>query len=256
MTSCSSSCLTTDCSYIVRVARWRTAWLTAALLRVLAEPPSAPAPNGDSGGEFAAAGEDPWRGAARELAGGLLVGGRLPALLREPTVAAAIARELRGLRCEAVAADEQRPHPPQRPDSGGGADAAPLLEQPPLSGEATIDSLRAHTGALADDDAAAGLLQETDPELGNRGSGNCCPTKEGGGWAPNGTETTPDEWRNGALIKMIGGKWYKMLWGTQFGFGVRTGPSSPNGSMPNVPSNDPGCPTGCLFDIVAVRSSR
>jgi hypothetical protein len=52
---------------------------------------------------------------------------------------------------------------------------------------------------------------------------------------------------------MIGGKWYKMLWGMQFGFGVRTGPSSPNGSMPNVPSNDPGCPTGCLFDIVAVR---
>lgn len=55
---------------------------------------------------------------------------------------------------------------------------------------------------------------------------------------------------------MIGGKWYKMLWGAQFGFGVRTGPLSPNQSMPNVPSSDPGCPTGCLFDIVAVRSLR
>lgn len=84
-----------------------------------------------------------------------------------------------------------------------------------------------------------------------RGSDNCCPTAEGGGWAPNGTKTIPIEWRNGALIKMINSKFYKLVWGQQFGFGVRTGQSSPNSSMPAIPSNDPGCPAGCLFDIVA-----
>jgi hypothetical protein len=27
--------------------------------------------------------------------------------------------------------------------------------------------------------------------------------------------------RNGALIKQVGGRWFKMVWGLQFGFGVR-----------------------------------
>ena len=42
-----------------------------------------------------------------------------------------------------------------------------------------------------------------------------------------------------------------MIWGQQFGFGVRASPSSPNSSMPHLPSNDVGCPVGCLFEILA-----
>ena len=80
---------------------------------------SVPNPNAD--GDYGDL-EDPWRGAARELAGDLLADGRLSALLQEPVMVAAMSRELRGLRCEAAAVDEQQqPHPPQRPDSGGRA---------------------------------------------------------------------------------------------------------------------------------------
>eukprot|EP01046_Picozoa_sp_COSAG06_P035444 COSAG06_NODE_3811_length_4884_cov_11.896134_8_plen_350_part_01 len=134
--------------------------LAAALLRALAEPPPTATPN-----NAGAQAEDPWRGAARELAGDLLADGRLPALLQEPVVAAAMARELRGLRCEAAAQDEQQqPHPPQRPDSGGGAGGAPLLDQPPPSGGAAIDSLRAHADAHVDEgDATAGSLRQRPP---------------------------------------------------------------------------------------------
>jgi hypothetical protein len=94
--------------------------LAAALLRALAEPPLTATPNADG----TAAAEDPWRGAARELAGELLADGRLSALLREPAVTAALVQELRDLRCEVVAVDEQQPHSPQRPDSGGAAGTA------------------------------------------------------------------------------------------------------------------------------------
>eukprot|EP01046_Picozoa_sp_COSAG06_P054451 COSAG06_NODE_9702_length_1840_cov_3.272832_1_plen_271_part_10 len=141
--------------------------LVAALLRALAAPPPTESPNklspnvnDDYSGDL----EDPWRGAARELAGELLADRRLPALLREPSVAAAMASELRGLRCEAAAQDKQQPHPPQRPDFGGAAGGAPLLEQPPLSDEAAIDSLRAHAGARVDEgDATAGSLRQRPP---------------------------------------------------------------------------------------------
>lgn len=41
---------------------------------------------------------------------------------------------------------------------------------------------------------------------------------------------------------------YKIVTGTQGGLGYWQGPQFPNGS---VPHQDPGCPHGCLFDIVA-----
>eukprot|EP01046_Picozoa_sp_COSAG06_P041055 COSAG06_NODE_5045_length_3764_cov_12.821282_1_plen_1059_part_01 len=136
--------------------------LAAALLRALAEPSPTATPNNAGG---AAEAEDPWRGAARELAGDLLADGRLSALLQEPPVAAAMAWELRGLRCEAAAVDEQPPHPPQRPDSGGAPGGAPLLRQPPLSDEAAIDSLRAHAGAHVDEGDATARLPRQRPPL-------------------------------------------------------------------------------------------
>eukprot|EP01046_Picozoa_sp_COSAG06_P049156 COSAG06_NODE_7506_length_2480_cov_5.763965_1_plen_455_part_10 len=139
--------------------------LVSALLRALAAPPPTESPkfgpNVDSGDL-----ENPWRGAARELAGDLLADGRLSVLVQEPPVAAAMARELRGLRCEVAAVDDeqQQPHPPQRPDSGGAAGGAPLLRLPPLSGEAASDSLRVHVGAHVDEgDAAAGSLRPRPP---------------------------------------------------------------------------------------------
>eukprot|EP01046_Picozoa_sp_COSAG06_P058884 COSAG06_NODE_11988_length_1438_cov_2.376400_2_plen_307_part_01 len=147
------------------VATAAAARLVSALLRALAAPPPTESPKlspnvVDDSGDL----EDPWRGAARELAGGLLVGGRLPVLLQEPAVAAAMARELRGVRCEAAAVDEQQPHPPQRPDSGGAAGGAPLLGQPPFSGGAAIGSLRAQAGGHVDKgDAAAGSLRPRPP---------------------------------------------------------------------------------------------
>ena len=138
--------------------------LVSALLRALAAPPPTESPKlspnvDDDSGDI----EDPWRGAARELAGDLLADGRLSTLLGEPTVAAAMSRELRGLRCEAAAVDEHPPHPPQRPDSGA-ASAAPLLGQPPLSGGSAIDPRRTHAGAHIDEgDAAAGSLRPRPP---------------------------------------------------------------------------------------------
>lgn len=75
------------------------------------------------------------------------------------------------------------------------------------------------------------------------GSDNCCHT----GWAPDGTKAEP---RNGALIS---GQ-YKLLWGTQFHFGTRTGPDFPNGT--SVKMDDPGCPQGCLFNIFADPEER
>jgi len=89
----------------------------------------------------------------------------------------------------------------------------------------------------------------TDPEKGTRGADNCCPAAEGGGWKPDGTVLPPTAWRNGALIKQIGSKWYKMMWGAQFGFGVYSPKAWPNGTA--LPSNDPGCPTGCLFELLS-----
>eukprot|EP01046_Picozoa_sp_COSAG06_P042685 COSAG06_NODE_5475_length_3456_cov_1.631814_4_plen_335_part_01 len=134
--------------------------LAAALLRALAEPPPTATPNA---GDDAAA-EEPWRGAARELAGELLANGRLSVLLQEPVVAAAMRRELRGLRCEAAAVDDEQQHPPQRPDSGDAAGGATLPRQPPLSGEAAIDSLHVHVGAHIDEgDAAASSLLPRPP---------------------------------------------------------------------------------------------
>ena len=82
-----------------------------------------------------------------------------------------------------------------------------------------------------------------------RGSDNCCPTAEGGGWKPNGTALPTSEWRNGALIVRRGDKWWKMVWGEQFGFGVRAPRLWPNGTA--LASNDPGCPDGCLFELLS-----
>ena len=48
------------------------------------------------------------------------------------------------------------------------------------------------------------------------------------GRKPNGTKLAPTEWRNGALIQKVGSSFYKLVWGEQFGFGVRTGALSPN----------------------------
>lgn len=83
-----------------------------------------------------------------------------------------------------------------------------------------------------------------------RGSDNCCPTDEAGGWVPNGTKLSPSEWRNHALIQLRNGSLYKMVYGTQFGFGVHTGPMSPNASGASHNSNDAGCPSGCLYDLI------
>lgn len=85
---------------------------------------------------------------------------------------------------------------------------------------------------------------------GSRGSDNCNPTNEGGGWKPNGTKLAPTEWRNGALIQKVGGSFFKLVWGQQFGFGVRTSALSPNATGKSHVSDDPGCPEGCLFDII------
>lgn len=62
------------------------------------------------------------------------------------------------------------------------------------------------------------------------------------GYVPSG-KVTP---RNAALIR---GQ-YKLIIGTQNGFGVRVGPSYPNNSHTHLPQ-DPGCPSGCLYDILA-----
>eukprot|EP00035_Acanthoeca_spectabilis_P026572 m.463235 g.463235 ORF g.463235 m.463235 type:complete len:540 (+) comp22965_c0_seq1:16-1635(+) len=89
-----------------------------------------------------------------------------------------------------------------------------------------------------------------------RGSDNCCPTAEAGGWKPNGTKTAPSEWRNGALIrqgptKAGGTTFWKLVWGQQFGFGIWSGPFSPNASGASTRTDDAGCPSGCLFDLLA-----
>ena len=95
------------------------------------------------------------------------------------------------------------------------------------------------------------LFGETQRETNaTRGSDNCNPTLEGGGWKPNGTKLAPEEWRNGALIQKVGGTFFKLVWGEQFGFGVRTSPTSPNATGRSHEANDPGCPQGCLFDII------
>lgn len=95
------------------------------------------------------------------------------------------------------------------------------------------------------------LFGETQRETNaTRGSDNCNPTLEGGGWKPNGTKLAPEEWRNGALIQKVGGTFFKLVWGEQFGFGVRTSPTSPNATGRSHETNDPGCPQGCLFDII------
>ena len=90
----------------------------------------------------------------------------------------------------------------------------------------------------------------------SRGQDNCAPTAEGGGWKPNGTKTAPHEWRNGALIVKSARKdgavsFHKMIWGLQFGYGVRYSQHSPNASGTSHISNDPGCPNGCLYDVIA-----
>ena len=84
---------------------------------------------------------------------------------------------------------------------------------------------------------------------GKRGSDNCCPTAEAGGWKPNGTALAPSEWRNGALIQRHGQRWYKMVWGEQFGFGVHAPKLWPDGTV--LPTNDTGCPSGCLFELLS-----
>jgi len=96
---------------------------------------------------------------------------------------------------------------------------------------------------------------DTPASKGIRGPDNCCPTAEGGGWKPNGTKLQPHEWRNGALILLMKGRattsYYKLIWGQQFGFGVWTSAASPNATGASHKSTDPGCPAGCLFDIIA-----
>jgi hypothetical protein len=47
---------------------------------------------------------------------------------------------------------------------------------------------------------------------------------------------------------------FKLVWGAQFGFGVRTAPRSPNASGLSHKSADRGCPSGCLYDILADES--
>ena len=91
------------------------------------------------------------------------------------------------------------------------------------------------------------LFGETQRETNaTRGSDNCTPTLEGGGWKPNGTKLAPEEWRNGALIQKVGGTFFKLVWGEQFGFGVRTSPTSPSATGRSPEANAPGCPQGCL----------
>ena len=46
----------------------------------------------------------------------------------------------------------------------------------------------------------------------------------------------------------------ELIIGRWFGWGVWLGPSSPNGTANGAEANpgvDPGCPDGCLFDVVA-----
>ena len=61
------------------------------------------------------------------------------------------------------------------------------------------------------------------------------------------TKLQPREWRNGALIQKVGGSFYKLVWGAQFGFGVRTSPLSPNATGKSHEATDPGCPDGCVL---------
>jgi hypothetical protein len=64
--------------------------------------------------------------------------------------------------------------------------------------------------------------------------------------------------RNAALISVdrAAGTAYKLVWGEQFGYGVWSSPISPNASVPSVPSTDPGCPNGCLFELVRDASEH
>jgi hypothetical protein len=57
--------------------------------------------------------------------------------------------------------------------------------------------------------------------------------------------------RNGALIQVAkdGKQAWKLMWGAQFGHGVYTGPLAPNGTA--RVSNDVGCPTGCLYELLS-----
>ena len=43
---------------------------------------------------------------------------------------------------------------------------------------------------------------------------------------------------------------HKLIWGEQFGFGVRYSQNTPNATGKSHASNDPGCPKGCLYDIL------
>ena len=140
-------------------------------------------------------------------------------------------------------------------DGGGSGTGFPAIDSMDqwsvlLKPNATVaDSLRT--------ELPLSFCPNTDPELGNRGADNCCPTAEGGGWEANGTAIPPSGWRNGALIQKAvsdDGKthsFFKLVWGTQFGFGVHTSPNSPNASGQSHNSSDPGCPIGCVFDILA-----
>eukprot|EP01062_Namystynia_karyoxenos_P038920 TRINITY_DN2828_c0_g1_i1.p1 TRINITY_DN2828_c0_g1~~TRINITY_DN2828_c0_g1_i1.p1 ORF type:complete len:558 (+),score=141.16 TRINITY_DN2828_c0_g1_i1:102-1676(+) len=81
------------------------------------------------------------------------------------------------------------------------------------------------------------------PQGGEIGGGGCLGTA----WVNNGSRQIPD---NAALIS---GR-HKLVWGTQHNDGGWVGPVWPNGT--EVPTDDPGCPDGCLFDIFADPSEK
>eukprot|EP01062_Namystynia_karyoxenos_P038921 TRINITY_DN2828_c0_g2_i1.p1 TRINITY_DN2828_c0_g2~~TRINITY_DN2828_c0_g2_i1.p1 ORF type:complete len:522 (+),score=133.72 TRINITY_DN2828_c0_g2_i1:101-1666(+) len=81
------------------------------------------------------------------------------------------------------------------------------------------------------------------PREGHKAEDGCLSTR----WVNNGSRQLP---LNAALIS---GK-HKLVWGEQWHNGGWVGPVFPNGTQ--LPSDDPGCPEGCLFDIFADPSEK
>ena len=116
--------------------------LASAALRALAEP-AADLLSADPA-------TPPWHGAAAELARGLLAEGRLAELFARPSVTAALARELRGVRCtsnvstsDEEAASSQRWH--RRADAASPAAASQSQEHPKAQGAAEGSYVAAST---------------------------------------------------------------------------------------------------------------
>jgi hypothetical protein len=67
---------------------------------------------------------------------------------------------------------------------------------------------------------------------------------------------TPGGEGDHALIVVEGARWWKLVNGSQGGLGFWQSPHYPNASSAFTPSAYPGCPSGCLFDVMADPSEH